>query len=90
MIWLAIKIVDEIILTGTDLSLRKFMNGFGSAFKLGEVIHDTRVLRFFPLHIIINIMIFLPEFIVLKSLILLNPMNCLEHVEVKPKKISMR
>lgn len=45
MILFAGKIVDDILLAVTDVPLWKFINGFGSALKLGEMINGAGVLK---------------------------------------------
>lgn len=49
---LAVSIVDEILLTGTDVDLRNFINGFGSAFKLDKSVQRPEIFRFYGLNII--------------------------------------
>ena len=51
---LAIKIVDDVLLTGTDPALRKFITEFNAKFKLGEILHGPGTLRFYGMNIIQN------------------------------------
>ena len=44
--------VDDLLLTGTDESLRQFVTDFHQKFKLGEVVHGPGTLRFYGLNLI--------------------------------------
>lgn len=52
LVLLAVKIVDENLLTGMDSVLRRFLTDFNSKFKLGEVVHGPGSLRFYGNNII--------------------------------------
>lgn len=47
-----IKIVDDILATGTDDDLRLFVTSFGNKFTLGEITNGPGRLRFFGLNIV--------------------------------------
>lgn len=49
---LAVKIVDDILLTGTDSSMRLFITEFNKKFTLGEVVHGPNSLRFYGMNLI--------------------------------------
>lgn len=52
---LAIKIVDDVLMTETNYVLQKYVIFFNSHFRLGEIIHGPYVLRFYEMNITQNI-----------------------------------
>lgn len=49
---LALKIVDDILLTGTDAAMQNFIFAFDKKFKLGEVVYGPSTFRFYGIIII--------------------------------------
>lgn len=49
---LAIKIVDDILQTGTDDELRRFIRKFNDLFELGEVVNAPEKPRFYRMNLI--------------------------------------
>lgn len=47
-----IKIVDDVFATGTNDTLKQFVNNFGCELNLGELTHGPGTLRYFGLNII--------------------------------------
>lgn len=52
VVMLAIKIVDDILLTGHDDALRDFINAFNDIYELGEIAQGPGVLIFFGLNLV--------------------------------------
>lgn len=51
-ILLAMKLVDVMLLTGTDDARCSFIDGFSSNLNHGDIVHSPGVLRFYALNII--------------------------------------
>ena len=52
LILLVIKIVDDILATGPDIELRKFVSAFGDIFKLGTIRNGPGKMRYFGMNVL--------------------------------------